>query len=159
MEKANLVNQIIDELKKRYKGKAVIGKKENNENYEVEGLDKDKQLPIIDLKGLRLTNISELLKNLDKTRVLIGWGKADELIQIAGISIGIPQIQNFISSMVSAGKNGFICKDADELIQGLDEYLSNLTTWNNAVVYNVDMMNKYSEENIMKRWQKLLGDK
>lgn len=34
----------------------------------------------------------------------------------------------------------------------------NLTAWNNAIVYNVKMLNRYSEENIMKRWEKLLGD-
>ena len=160
LEKDNRVNQVLDEAKKKYHGQFIIGKEnKDNENSEIEGLDKKTIIPIIDLKKMRLTNISELLKDMDRARVLISWGKADELMQIAGISIGIPQIQNFVSSTVIDQKNGYICSTVEDINSALDKYLNNLTAWNNAVVYNVDMMNRYSEENIMKRWQKILGDK
>lgn len=48
----------------------------------------------------RLTNISDVLSNLDKMRLLINWGKADELMQISGVSIGIPQVQNFFRPLL-----------------------------------------------------------
>lgn len=115
-------------------------------------------MPQIKIKELRLTNISQLLKALDKTRVLISWGSVDELMQMVAVSIGIPQIQNFVSKTVIHQKNGYICQSSEEIDMPLNDYLNNLTAWNNAIVYNVKMLNRYSEENIMKRWEKLLGD-
>ena len=115
-------------------------------------------MPQIKIKELRLTNISQLLKALDKTRVLISWGSVNELMQMVAVSIGIPQIQNFASKTVIHQKNGYVCQTAEKIDTPLNDYLNNLTAWNNAIVYNVKMLNRYSEENIMKRWEKLLGD-
>lgn len=160
LHKNDRVNQVVEELKKKHRNEYIIGKENsNNENGEIAGLDKKDVVPVIDLKEFRMTNISELLKSMDRARVLINWGKADELMQIVGISTGIPQIQNFASSTVINQENGYLCSTITEIRTALDKYLNGLTNWNKAVVYNVDMMNKYSEENIMKRWQKVLGDK
>ena len=160
LDKDNWVNQVIEQIKKENKGKWLIGSDQQNaENSEIGGLKKVKKIPRIDLKKMRLTNISQLLKSLDKTRVLINWGSGNELMQTAAISIGIPQIQNFLSSTVIHQKNGYICQKSTEISDVLDSYLNDLKVWNNAIVYNVKMLNRYSEENIMKRWEKLLGDK
>ncbi len=161
LDKDNWVNQVIDKIKKDNKGKWIISsgdEKENVENIEITGLSKTKVLPQIKIKELRLTNISQLLKALDKTRVLISWGSGDELMQMVAVSVGIPQIQNFASKTVIHQKNGYICQSSEEIDVPLNDYLNNLTAWNNAIVYNVKMLNRYSEENIMKRWEKLLGD-
>ena len=159
-DKDNVVNQVIDNIKKESKGKWIIGKnKDYIENDAISGLEKEASLPQIDIASMRLTNISQLLKSLDKTRILINWGKANELMQIAAISIGIPQIQNFVSTTVVHQKNGYICQDTSEISKILDKYLDDLKSWNNALIYNVKMLNQYSEKNIMKRWKKLLGDK
>ena len=161
LDKDNWVNQVIAKIKKDSKGKWIISsgdEKEKVENIEIAGLGKAKGLPQIKIKELRLTNISQLLKALDKTRVLISWGSVDELMQMVAVSIGIPQIQNFASKTVIHQKNGYVCQTAEEIDTPLNDYLNNLTAWNNAIVYNVKMLNRYSEENIMKRWEKLLGD-
>lgn len=161
LDKDNWVNQVIDKIKKDNKGKWIISsgdEKENVENIEITGLSKTKVLPQIKIKELRLTNISQLLKALDKTRVLISWGSGDELMQMVAVSVGIPQIQNFASKTVIHQKKGYICQSSEEIDMPLNDYLNNLTAWNNAIVYNVKMLNRYSEENIMKRWEELLGD-
>ena len=36
--------------------------------------------------------------------------------------------------------------------------LGNLQNWNQALVYNVKILNQFSEENLMKEWQKIFGD-
>ncbi|MCZ3587119.1 accessory Sec system glycosyltransferase Asp1 [Lactobacillus gasseri] len=80
LDKDNWVNQVIDKIKKDSKGKWIISsgdEKEKVENIEIAGLGKAKGLPQIKIKELRLTNISQLLKALDKTRVLISWGSVD----------------------------------------------------------------------------------
>lgn len=161
LDKDNWVNQVIAKIKKDSKGKWIISsgdEKEKVENIEIAGLGKAKGLPQIKIKELRLTNISQLLKALDKTRVLISWGSVNELMQMVAVSIGIPQIQNFASKTVIHQKNGYVCQTAEKIDTPLNDYLNNLTAWNNAIVYNVKMLNRYSEENIMKRWEKLLGD-
>ena len=160
LQKNNLVNEVVEKIKKEHSDEFVISeKRDNNENADIVGLNQKKLAAVIELKSLRLTNISELLESMDRARVLISWGKADELMQMAAISIGIPQIQNFASNTVKDQKNGYLCSKIEDIKVALDKYLNSLTNWNNAVVYNVDMMNKYSEENIMKRWQRILGDK
>ena len=107
----------------------------------------------------RLTNISDVLSNLDKMRLLINWGKADELMQISGVSIGIPQVQNFFSATVVDNKNGRIIKKISELLPVIDEYLTNLNSWNQTVVYNVQLMNQYSEENIIEKWKEVFKER
>ncbi|WP_260846093.1 accessory Sec system protein Asp1 [Lactobacillus gasseri] len=93
LDKDNWVNQVIDKIKKDSKGKWIISsgdEKEKVENIEIAGLGKAKGLPQIKIKELRLTNISQLLKALDKTRVLISWGSVDVVTpeirtQISGV--------------------------------------------------------------------------
>ena len=154
---ANRINQVIDQIKQENSENFTISKDDEEiENAELEETDDSKKIPSIKVEHQRLTNISQLLNLLDSTRILVNYGKADELMQMAAISIGIPQLQNFLSPTVINGKNGFIYKDYDELITYIDQYFNDLNTWNNALVYNVQLMNRYSEANVMKKWKVLL---
>ena len=77
---------------------------------------------------------------------------------MAAISVGVPQLQNYEPTTVVDRRNGWICADFNELNQGLTYFLSNLQNWNQALVYNVKILNQFSEENLMKEWQKIFGD-
>lgn len=154
---ANRLNQVIEQIKQENSENFTITKDDEEiENVNLEDTDDNKKIPSIKVEHQRLTNISQLLNLLDTTRVLINYGKADELMQMAAISIGIPQLQNFASPVVINGKNGYVFKEYDELITYIDHYLNDLNAWNNALVYNVQFMNRYSETNIMKKWKTLL---
>ncbi|WP_251717658.1 accessory Sec system protein Asp1 [Lactobacillus agrestimuris] len=155
----NRINTVVEEIKQENRENFTIGDEAKQaENASLEEKEDSKKIPNIKVDHQRLTSISQLLNLLDTTRVLINYGKVDELIQMAAISIGIPQLQNFLSSTVVNGKNGFIYKDIDELINYIDYYLNDLNAWNNALVYNVQLMNQYSETNIMKKWKALLNN-
>lgn len=156
--KADCVNRIMAKIKEENKKRFILGKSEKAENSAIDGLDGESSLPELDVVHLRLTNISDVLSNLDKLRILINWGKADELMQISGISIGIPQVQNFSSPTVIDNKNGRIVKKINELLPVVDEYLTNLDSWNKSVVYNVQLMNQYSEENIIEKWREVFKE-
>ena len=153
------VNKILEQIKEENKNSFILGKSEQAENAPIDGLDDEVSLPELDVAHTRLTNISDVLSNLDKMRLLINWGKADELMQISGVSIGIPQVQNFSSATVVDNKNGRIIKKISELLPVVDEYLTNLNSWNQTVVYNVQLMNQYSEENIIEKWKEVFKER
>ena len=157
--KADHVNKILEQIKEENKNSFILGKSEQAENAPIDGLDDEVSLPELDVAHTRLTNISDVLSNLDKMRLLINWGKADELMQISGVSIGIPQVQNFSSATVVDNKNGRIIKKISELLPVVDEYLTNLNSWNQTVVYNVQLMNQYSEENIIEKWKEVFKER
>ncbi len=110
------MNKILEQIKEENKNSFILGKSEQAENAPIDGLDDEVSLPELDVAHTRLTNISDVLSNLDKMRLLINWGKADELMQISGVSIGIPQVQNFSSATVVDNKNGRIIKKISELL-------------------------------------------
>lgn len=98
------------------------------------------------------------MRALDKIRILISWNDGDVFLEMAAISVGIPQLQNYETTTVIDGKNGWNCSDLHELNEGLSYFLNNLSNWNRALVYNVRTLNQYSEDNLMKEWQKIFRD-
>ena len=154
-----LFRSILEQIKEENKNSFIIGKSEQAENAAIDGLDDEVSLPELDVAHTRLTNISDVLSNLDTLRLLINWGKADELMQISGVSIGIPQVQNFSSATVVDNKNGRIIKKISELLPVVDDYLVNLNSWNQTVVYNVQVMNQYSEEKIIEKWKDVFKER
>ena len=151
----NLVNQVIDELKAEHNGEFTMGKsKEDPDEVKLES----KKIPYLSIKKDRLTNTAEVMRALDKVRVLVSWNDGDDFLEMAAISVGVPQLQNYEPTTVVDRRNGWICADFNELNQGLTYFLSNLQNWNQALVYNVKILNQFSEENLMKEWQKIFGD-
>lgn len=67
-------------------------------------------------------------------------------------------MQNFASSTLVDHKNGLLCYTPQDVVNGISAYLDDLNAWNQALVYDVKLLNQYSEENLMKIWQKLLKD-
>ncbi|QLL73244.1 accessory Sec system protein Asp1 [Lactobacillus crispatus] len=148
-----LVTRVIAELKEKYKGKFLT---EEESKLQGENDIEEEELPVLYIKQDRLTSTASLLEIFDKIRILINWGKSDDFVQTTAISNGIPQLQNFVSATLINHQNGEICKNAEEIAKGLAKYLDNMNNWNQALVYDVRLLNKYSEDNLVKIWDKVL---
>lgn len=156
-EKAGMVNQVFNEFRKKHHGEFVLSLDEIDpgENQ----IDADKIPPILKIKQERFVSNAQVLTALDKIRLMIMWGKPDEFMSIATVSVGIPVLQNFESSEVVDHQNGMICNNWDDFDNGVKYYLDSLKHWNESLVYNVQVLNKYSKENLLNSWQNYLkGD-
>ena len=104
----------------------------------------------------RIAQPKDLLTILDSTRVLVDLSMApDDFIQMAAVSVGVPQINRTVSELVTHQQNGLQIKQISQLDQALDYYLGSMKHWNEALVSSVAMINRYSDEMIMNAWQNL----
>lgn len=104
----------------------------------------------------RIAQPKDLLTMLDSTRVLVDLSMApDDFIQMAAVSVGVPQINRTASELVTHQQNGLQIKQISQLDQALDYYLGSMKHWNEALVSSVAMINRYSDEMIMNAWQNL----
>lgn len=156
-DKENMINQVLDDLKKAHPNEFDLNrpKKSKIEN----DLGNGSKLPNLIIKSKRLSSIAEAMKFLDKARLLINWNVTDSFIQTAAVSVGIPQLQNFKTLQLINHRNGLICKTPEDVAKGVDYYLGNLSNWNQALVFDVQLMNAYSADNLLKQWQSVLNDK
>ena len=156
-KKENEINQVLAELKKAHPNEFELNRPQKDE---VENQFEDEnKLPNLIIKSQRLSSIADAIKILDKIRLLISWNSNDPFIQTAAVSVGIPQLQNFETLQLINHKNGLICKDMSELAAGTNYYLDDLGNWNQALMFNVQLMNAYSAESMLKKWQTVLNDK
>lgn len=100
----------------------------------------------------------DLLASLLHTRLIIDLGaQPDVLTQICGISSGIPIINRAETGYVVHQKNGWLIKDETELDQVLHYYLTGLKHWNEALVYSMEQLNKYTDGAIIRQWKEWLS--
>lgn len=110
----------------------------------------------IPINTKRITRPKDLLTILDTTRVLVDLSAApDDFIQMAAVSVGVPQINRTASELVTHQQNGLRIKQLSQLDQALDYYLGSMKHWNEALVSSVALINRYSDEMIMNAWQNL----
>lgn len=152
---SKLVTKVIDELKDEHKSEITINRKITNLD-EAKIIDV-KEVPNLIINQSRVTSIADLMHILDKTRLLISWTNGDDFLQAAAVSVGIPKVQDYETSTLVNDKNGKICKDFTELTQAISFYLDSLQNWNRALVYNVKLLNLYSEKNLMKIWNRIFN--
>lgn len=157
IDKSSMADQVIRELCQKHAGEFILSLDEVNpgENQ----IEKDDLPPLLTIKVERFTSTAEVLTALDKIRTLIIWNKNDQFMEIAGISVGIPIIQNFESMQVTDHKNGIVSTDISNISELVGYYLDSLKHWNQSLVYNVRVMNHYSEDNIFAKWQAVLERK
>lgn len=154
-EKEGMVHQVFDQFRKHHKGEFILSRKEIDpgENQLIDDLP-----PLLTIRQQRLMSSMDVLTALDKIRLLICWNKPDDFMSIAGVSVGIPMLQNFTTAQLQDGKNGMVCQDMNSLKQGIAYYLDTLKHWNQSLVYNVQMLNRYSEEHLLARWEDLFKE-
>lgn len=155
-EQAGMVHQTFMDFRKDHEGEFIhsLDEVDPGENK----LDEDEIPPLLTIEEQRLTSSMDVLTALDKIRLLIEWGAPDQFMTMAAVSVGIPLLQNFKTEEVEDHHNGIICRGMTDLQQGIAYYLDNLKHWNQSLVYNVKMLNRYSEENLLAIWQQILGD-
>ena len=156
-DQAGMISRVFAQFRKKHDGEFILSVNEIDpgENQ----LEEDELPPLLKIKQKRLVSNADVLTALDKIRLLIMWGQPDEFMSMAAVSVGIPILQNVASSELEDHHNGLLCHNWTELAAGVSYYLDNLKNWNMSLVYNVQLLNKYSEANLLKRWQDYLeGD-
>lgn len=100
-----------------------------------------------------------LIREFRRTRLLVDLSLRPEILtQIAGISAGIPQINQVVTPYVLHQKNGLIIHNMTALSEALDYYLVGLSHWNEALVHSVQQIQKYNDGAIVKQWQAILKE-
>lgn len=152
---SDMVQQTFSKFRQHHQGEFILSRDEIDpgENQ----LDVDLP-PLLTIKQQRLIRSMDVLTALDKIRLLICWGKADDFMSIAAVSVGIPMLQNFETAQLNDHKNGIIYHNMDELKEGISYYLDTLKHWNESLVYNVQMLNRYSEEHLVAKWDQVLKE-
>ncbi len=92
----------------------------------------------------------DIYPTLEDARVLVDLGKEPNLfLEIAGISVGIPQIHSGMSEFVEDKKNGYIIHDLNELEDSILYFVAGLNNWNQSLVYCVQKQQMYSSDTIV----------
>ena len=73
-----------------------------------------------------------------------------------GVGINVSQHASRPNSQIKNYQNGLICPQLSDINKGLDYYLGNLKHWNEALIYNVQLMNQLSATELQKKWKKVL---
>ena len=154
-EKLQQAQQALENLKQTHQGEFILASEEQNEVEEI--LTKQIGIPKLTIDTKRISTPAEAGRQLDSLRILIDWGnQLDEFLQISAISTGIPQIYRQPNSQIKNYQNGLICPQISDINKGLNYYLGNLKHWNEALIYNVQLMNQLSAAELQKKWEKVL---
>lgn len=153
-EKEQLAKQMIDELNAAHSGEFKLKPEKTVLKRSIP--DEDDELPELEIRVHRWTNNNDVMSALDRIRVVIDWGEQpDSFLQMATINVGIPQIRQVGTAAIVNQKNGFVCESMLQLPVALNYYMDSLKNWNMALTYDVQMLNQYSEENMLKVWQRV----
>ena len=140
----------------------------NNPDYEqlefVKKGPEGKDIVLDDEKPLReridicsIYSDTDMAKALKYVRLILDFGNpADVLTQIAGISVGIPQINLSDSSYVKHGENGWILEGISELEQAILYYFTDLQNWNQSLVHSVKKIEQYTKGEIVDMWKNII---
>lgn len=97
------------------------------------------------LKVLVFENDEKLFQTLYETRLIIDFARVPDLFtQIAGISSGVPQLNGLESEYVQEGRNGLVVSSTDQLPKALSYYLDELKHWQEARVFSVQQIKRFS---------------
>ena len=143
-EVESLVNEIIqeqihtDSLKKGID----YGEAENplEENQEQE----------LRFQFVNMNDELDLIKTLEFVRLIVDLNKQPHLYtQIAGISAGIPQINQVETVYVEHLKNGYLISDVTEFSKAAHYYTDKLKEWNQALVYSIDKIKEHTGQRFL----------
>lgn len=153
-DKAGMVNEVFKQFRQDHQGEFILSPDEIDPGENK--IDAEDVPPLLNIKQTRLVSNMQVLTFFDEIRLLIMWGQLDPFTTIAAVSVGIPILQNFVSEEVHDHRNGIICQNFDELSAGIVYYLDTLKHWNESLVYNIQVLNQYSEDNIREQWKRIL---
>lgn len=101
------------------------------------------------------TNESDIMSILKDIRLIVDIrDNPDQYIQIAGISVGIPQINYLTTRYIEDQKNGYMIHNIAHLKEAMSYYLVGLAHWNEALVYCVSQAEKYAAGTLVSNMRK-----
>ena len=91
-----------------------------------------------------------LEENQEFVRLIVDLNKQPHLYtQIAGISAGIPQINQVETVYVEHLKNGYLISDVTEFSKAAHYYTDRLKEWNQALVYSIDKIKEHTGQRFL----------
>lgn len=100
---------------------------------------------------------SDMIRILYDTRLILDVRDQPDLyLQIAGISAGIPQVNYRFTRYVKHQKDGYIIQNINYITGALEYYLDSLSGWNEALVYCVQEISRYTGGTLVEQWKQLL---
>lgn len=94
-----------------------------------------------------------VISSFSTVRLVIDLSENPHLYtQIAGISAGIPQINQRETPYVKHRENGYIITSIEDLPQAIHYYLDTLKNWNSSLVYAVERIAENNSGELMKKW-------
>lgn len=177
----HLANQWVTELTNQYFFVEQLDQellmKAIKKHQELQELINSMQLNFFNDESIEVSLINEFLKDLNRidflskpsrntltalyqrARLVIDLNHSPKVEpQIEAISAGIPQIVFSDSPYVQHQQNGWIAKSPEQLISGLHYFLDGLGNWNEALVFNVALINRFSSDSLFEQWKEELGD-
>lgn len=80
----------------------------------------------------------------------------DQFLQIAAMSMGIPQITAMETDYMKDGRNGLVVRDIGDLPGALDNYLSSIANYNEAQIASYDLGDQFTTDKLVKAWKEVL---
>lgn len=134
---------------------------ENTIDYEEVPLSQGGKRVKVISEGINLLIINQeedLFRAISEARIIIDLSEEPDLFtQIAGISAGIPQINQTETEYIISKKNGLVVSDEKSFYSSLHYYLESLTHWQEARVHAVQQIRNYSGGQLFNRIKEILG--
>ena len=103
---------------------------------------------------------NDMIRILYDTRLILDVRDQPDLyLQIAGISAGIPQVNYRYTRYVKHRKDGYIIQNINYITGALEYYLDGLSGWNEALVYCVQEISRYTGGTLVEQWKQMIGEK
>ena len=135
--------------------KVKTDKKENQKKFDIL-LDEEEQIPVRFVVEQCIDELS-VNKCVREQRILIDLGDNPDLfLQIACVSMGIPQILKRETQYMHNGKNGIVNEDLHRLGEDVGFYLENITNWNHAAIYSYKLSEKNTTKELVKQWKEVI---
>lgn len=100
----------------------------------------------------------EVSKCIREQRLVLDVRKGIDLyLQVAAISMGIPQIVMQETQFVKDNKNGIVLKDLEDIPDCLEFYLGSLKNWNNAQIQSYEIGREYTTQVLVGKWKEVIG--
>lgn len=80
----------------------------------------------------------------------------DQFLQIAAMSMGIPQITAMETDYMKDGRNGLVIRDIVDLPDALDTFLSSIANYNKAQIASYDLGDQFTTDKLVKAWKEVL---
>lgn len=132
------------------------GEEEDGQFFAENDLGELERLPVLFQVEQCVDELS-VSRCMREQRVLVDMRAVPELyLQIAALSMGIPQIVGTRTQFVKQGRNGIILQDMGKLPAALRFYLDNLVNWNDAKVCSYVLGKRYTTDVLMEKWREVI---